>query len=87
MLQKCKAAQSRIVDLETELDLCKQEVECYRKLKQESEFLSKQLFLLQEINNMYKDKIDQLKEVSNPNNIDDDLFNEAVAIEINGEYL
>lgn len=86
MLQNCKTAQSRIVDLETELNLCKQEIECYRKLKKESEFLSKQLFLLQEINNMYKEKLDQLKEPTNPNNISDDLFNEAANVEINGEY-
>lgn len=82
IIAECKAAQSKIVDLETELDLCKQEVECYRKLKKESEFLSKQLFLLQEINNLYKEKIEQLKASSNPNNIGDDLFNEAAAIEI-----
>lgn len=83
--KELKSAQSKIIDLETELDLCKQEVECCRKLKKEAEFLSKQLFLLQEINTLYKERIEQLKEPTNPNTIGAELFSEAATNEIQGE--
>lgn len=83
-MQKCKSAHSKIIDLGTELDLGKQEVDCCRKLKKEAEFVSKQLFLMQDINNLYKVKIEELKNLSNPNNIGADLYNKAAAVEIQG---
>ncbi|GFS60488.1 hamartin [Trichonephila inaurata madagascariensis] len=76
-----KKCQLEILLLKHEVDHANKKASLCQKMEKDSVFLSKQLILLQELITHYKDKMEMLKEVQQPD-IGDKLMNDAALLEI-----
>lgn len=81
IVQEFKECQSKIQDMQMELELSQREVVRCQKLEKEVTWLTKELVLLQELNQHYKDKIDVLKTPQLPE-VEVDLIKDVVHSEI-----
>lgn len=81
IMQEFKECQSKVQDIQIELELSQREIARCQKLEKEVIWLTKELVLLQELNQHYKDKIDVLKTPQLPE-VEVDLIKDSAHSEI-----